>query len=462
MATIPVFPTAIPTPCLCQPLTASWDPFLDLPSPWLGAALLAGLLIGWLLQNTRAQQLTSAKARLEGAQRATQERLEALDTESQRTQETLRNESAARVRAEEALRHAQRELDDRRTELASLHTSLQDRFTRLTSELLDQTAGKWERNSQEKLEQLLVPFRESLDDFRRQAEARQADAIRGRGELHRHLDELKDLNRHLSEQADGLVSALRGDSQTQGAWGEFILESLLAKSGLEEGVEFEAQPVFTDDQGRTQRPDIVLHYPAQQGSLVIDSKVSLTAFQTFCELPPGPDREAALSEHVRSIQRHIRGLRQRRYEALPGLATPEFVLLFIPIEHAFNVAARAEPKLYDEAFESNIVLITPATLLATLKLIKALWRQDAQNRHAVEIAQRAGRLYDKFAGLYETVEALGTQLDRAREGHRKAMSQLRDGQGSLTTQVETLKKLGAKTSRQLPGSALSDAPTLSE
>ena len=229
-----------------------------------------------------------------------------------------------------------------------------------------------------------------------------------------------------------------------------ILDTVLAKSGLTDGVEYETQRSFTGDDGKRQRPDVIIHYPEQQSSLVIDSKVSLTGYERYCSATEEDEKQHALKAHLTSVRTHIRQLGGKQYHDLPGVTGPEFVLMFIPVEHAFNVAIHEDPKLYDDAFEQQVVLITPATLFATLKMVKSIWNQDRQNKHALEIAKRGGSLVDKFVGFYATMTDIATHLDRTKLAHDKALAQLQDGRGSLTSQAQKLVDLGAKASKSLP------------
>lgn len=350
--------------------------------------------------------------------------------------------------------HLQEQLVDKQSELERMHKDLQDRFESLAQGILDKTSEKFSKNNKEAMGNLLTPLKQSMDTFRERVERTHQDQVEGRGKLFNELKQLRDLNQQLSSDASNLTSALKGESQTMGAWGELILETVLSKSGLTKGEEFEVQANLKDADGNNQRPDVIVHYPEQKGCLIIDSKVSLVAYESYCNDESEEGQQRALKDHLLSIRNHIKGLSGKKYEQLPDITTPEFVLMFIPIEHAFNVALHADPALYDYAFDRNIVIITPTTLLATLKMVKSIWHQDKQSRNAVEIAERGGLLYDKFVGFYESMTTIGSHLKKTQDTYDKALNQLQDGRGSLTSQVESLKKLGAKASKELSEKAL--------
>lgn len=442
----------------------------------LFVALLVGLLIGflaaWWIQKSRLRQdpafsgerfrqledernrLAQTAARLEGEQSQLVSGREQMAGNLRQLEQELKEALERASQADQTKQHLEAQLAEKADDFENVQKKLQDRFNALASELLEKTTEKFSRSHQERLDQLLSPFKKSLDEFKDKSEKQHADHIEGRGKLFEHLRQLKDLNHQLTDQAQNLTTALKGDSQQQGAWGELILENVLARSGLTRGEEYETQESFTTEDGQRFRPDVIIHYPEQKGCLIIDSKVSLVAYERHCNAETEEEREQALKAHLASLRNHIKGLGEKGYDRLPGIQSPEFVLLFIPIEHAFNVAAREDPGLYDYAFDRNVVLITPATLLATLKMVKSIWRQDRQSKNAVEIAEQAGRLYDKFVLFHQSLGEVGTHLDRARGSYEKSMNQLEEGRGSLTSRVEGLRKLGAKASKALPEAAI--------
>lgn len=438
----------------------------------LSIALAIGLILGglaaWMIQHFRLKRdpgqtaedfrelnrqlavIQADKARLDGICGEYDNDRQRLYVEISVTDKQLQmaNEDLATARAEQD--HLQQKLNARQSDFENMHKQLQDRFESLAQGILDKTSEKFTRNNKEAMGHLLNPLKQSMDTFRSQVETTHKDQVEGRGKLFNELKQLRDLNQQLTTEASNLTSALKGESQTMGAWGELILETVLSKSGLTKGVEFDVQSNLKDDEGHNQRPDVIVHYPEQKGSLIIDSKVSLVAYERLCNDESDADRDKALKDHLLSVRNHIRDLSGKNYQQLPGLNSPEFVLMFIPIEHAFNVAVHADPGLYDYAFERNIVIITPTTLLATLKMVKSIWHQDKQSRNAVEIAKRGGLLYDKFVGFYESMTTIGEHLQKTQGVYDQALNQLQDGRGSLTTQVEQLKKLGAKATKALP------------
>jgi DNA recombination protein RmuC len=440
----------------------------------LAIGIIAGALAAWWIQHFRLkrdpeqsperfrvlnQQLgkfQSEKAKLEGILAERDQERRQLRTELDGREVQCQNVSQELATARANMAHLKEQLVAKQGDLENMHKSLQDRFEHLAQGILDKTSEKFTKNNREAMGNLLTPLKQSMDTFREKVENTHRDQVEGRGKLFNELKQLRDLNQQLSTEASNLTSALKGEAQTMGAWGELILETVLSKSGLTKGEEFEVQAHVKDGEGKNQRPDVVVHYPEQKGCLVIDSKVSLVAYERFCNDDSEGGRERARKEHLLSVRSHIQALSGKKYEQSPDLTTPEFVLMFIPVEHAFNVAVQADPKLYDYAFERNIVIITPTTLLVTLKMVKSIWRQDKQSRNAEEIARRGGLLYDKFVGFYESMVTIGSHLVKTQSAYDQALNQLQDGRGSLTSQVDHLRQLGAKVSKPLPANALPD------
>ena len=345
-------------------------------------------------------------------------------------------------------------LNRRAAELAELQTLLQTQFEQSTQLLVSAATQRLTAHNREQMDTVLTPLRERLEHFQRGVELSRTEAAGARGELMNELRNLKTLNERLSTEANNLVTALKGETRTQGAWGELILETVLEKSGLTRGVEFETQESFTGEQGKRLRPDVVVYYPENKACLIIDAKVSLIAYERFCSASDELEKSHALREHAASVENHIRMLGEKSYQNLRGLGSPDFVLMFIPIEPAFTLAIQQEPGLYEQAFDQNVVIITPATLLATLRLVRNLWTQDRQNKNALEIARRGGLLLDKFADFYKSMEGIGRHIDEARHAYDESRNRLQDGRGSLVNQARQLADLGAKATKSLPQPAL--------
>jgi DNA recombination protein RmuC len=252
----------------------------------------------------------------------------------------------------------------------------------------------------------------------------------------------------MSEEANNLTKALKGDTKTQGNWGEFILESILEKSGLVKGREFVIQETVKSDDGSNLRPDVIVNLPDNK-SMIIDSKVSLTAYEAYCSNDEKAVKERSLSEHINSIRRHIKGLSPKDYQNLYGLQSLDFVLMFIPIEPAFALAVQNDASLFYDAFEKNIVIVSPSTLLATLRTISSIWKQEKQNRNALEIAKKGGELYDKLVGFVDDLVEVGTRMKKAGESYESAMKKLTEGRGTIISKAENLKQLGAKSTKTI-------------
>jgi DNA recombination protein RmuC len=325
---------------------------------------------------------------------------------------------------------------------------LREAFQNLANGILEDKAERFREQSSQQLNGLVDPFKLQLKEFRETIDQRHASDQRERGMLTQEIQGLKQLNQRISEDALNLTRALKGDSRTQGAWGELVLERVLEASGLSQGREFELQVVFSDEEGGRPRPDVIVHLPDSK-DLVIDAKVSLTAYERLCSATGDIQREGFLREHVASMRRHIDGLSKRNYEAIPGLRTLDFVLLFVPVEAAFMEAIRADDGLFIHALSKNISLVSPSTLLVTLRTVSHLWRMEDRNLNAAEIARQAGALHDSFVLLVNELGGVGDALNRAQSLHEGMLKRIGSGRGNLIGRVDRLRKLGADTRKQL-------------
>jgi DNA recombination protein RmuC len=365
--------------------------------------------------------------------------------------ETLRAE-AARLQAALAESRAQADAAqalalDRQRALEQVGERMKLEFEALSTRILDEKGRKFTESNQQQMGVMLGPLREQLEGFRKAVtETWQRDQVERAG-LKSELDQLKNLNQRLGDEATALTRALKGEQRVQGRWGEVLLERLLEASGLERGRGFETQVSAEGESGRL-RPDAVVHLPDER-ELVIDAKVSLVAWERWCAASDDAARAAEMKAHVGSLRAHVAGLSERRYADLPGIRSVDFVLMFVPVEAAFVEAARADDELYLYALERNVVIVSSSTLLATLRTVASVWRNEDRNRNALEIAQRAGRLYDKFHGFMADLEKVDRNLRIARESFDEARSKLSSGRGNVVAQMETLQKLGAKASKRL-------------
>ncbi len=403
----------------------------------------------------RIVEISEQRSTLEGRL----ERLTTIEAELAVAREQSIHSSEARQRAEQRLTEALTRLQeaaDRESLLKQVREEFADRFKALSGEVLDQQTQKFTEQNQNNLGTLLNPLREQLGDFRKRVDEVYDKESRERQLLKVEIDGLKDLNQRISEDAINLTRALKGESKTQGAWGELILERLLEASGLQKGREYETQVVMRDEDGGRPRPDVIVHLPEGR-DLVIDAKVSLTSYERYCASADDNERGQHLDAHVASVRSHVRKLGESRYGDLPGLNSLEFILMFVPVEAAFIEAMRHDDALHAFAMEKQIVIVTTSTLLATLRTVSSLWRFDDRNKNAFEIADRAGKLYDKFVGFVEDIADAGNKIDSARASIAAAHNKLADGRGNLVSQVDKLRELGARASKSLPESLVDRA-----
>jgi DNA recombination protein RmuC len=336
----------------------------------------------------------------------------------------------------------------REEELAKQQEQLRKDFELLATKILDEKTEKFTLQNKENIKNILNPLQEKIQGFEKKVEDSQKESISMHSALKEQLLGLKDLNQQMTKEATNLTRALKGDSKMQGNWGELVLERVLEKSGLEKDREYFVQQNFTRVDGTRVLPDVVLHLPDNK-RMVIDSKVSLTDYERYVNADED-DRPQFLKAHVNSIRKHVDQLSEKKYEDLYEIESPDFVLMFIPIEPAFAVAINDDNSIYNKAFEKNIVIVTPSTLLATLRTIDTMWNNEKQQQNAIEIARQAGALYDKFEGFINDLTSVGKKMDDAKKDYSSAMNKLVEGKGNLITSVEKLKKLGAKAKKALP------------
>jgi len=339
-------------------------------------------------------------------------------------------------------------------------TQLQEKFTKefenLANKILDEKANKFTELNRENIKNILNPLQEKILHFEKKVEDTHKESIGHHASLKEQILGLKDLNLQMSKETINLTKALKGDSKLQGNWGELVLERVLEKSGLEKDREYFVQQSFVTEDGSRVLPDVVINLPDNK-KMIVDSKVSLTHYERFVNEEDDTVGQQYLKEHVNSIKRHVEQLGDKNYHDLYKIESPDFVLLFIPIEPAFAVALNEDNSLYNKAFEKNIVIVTPTTLLATLRTIDTMWNNEKQQKNAIEIARQAGALYDKFHNLMVDLTAVGKDMDRAKSNYSAAMNKLFEGKGNLITSVEKIKKLGAKAKKALPESIINKA-----
>lgn len=427
------------------------------------AAAVAGAFGAWFFLNGKLGERLRARetesARLASALAAAESSVAQLSTLNSQLTSTLAAERAASV--EKLAAHEQR-LTEREALAAryladaeKLRATLQTEFQAVAARLLEEKSAKFTELNKTQVETILHPLRQQLTDFRQRVDLVYKSDGEDRTALKTQIEQLRQLNVRITDEAQALTHALKGQSQARGAWGELILDRLLESAGLIKGQDYLMQESLTTDDGRRLRPDVILRLPDTR-HLVIDSKVSLIAYERAVNATDDATRLAATAEHTRAVRTHVDQLSAKRYEDTGKLITPDYVFMFVPLESAFTLALQNDQQLYEWAFDRRVILCTAPTLLVTLKTVANQWKYDRQTKNVQAIAERGGALYDKFAGLIDDLEAIGLQLGRTRESYDAAMNKLKTGKGNLLAQVEDLKKLGAKAKKTLP------IPTLDE
>lgn len=333
--------------------------------------------------------------------------------------------------------------------LEEAREELRLQFSSLAQEIFEDKSRTFSSQSRERLEAMLKPFHLQLDSLKNEIQQTYLNDTRERASLKKELSHLQELNRQMGEEAINLTRALKGDRKIQGNWGELVLERVLEQSGLRRGVEYETQRGYRDEENRLYKPDVIIHLPEGK-DIVIDSKVSLSAWERFCVSDDEKERQKALAELVAAIRNHLLTLGAKKYEELKGIKSLDFVLMFMPIEAAFMAAFQHDEQLLSDAFGQKIIVVTPTTLLATLRTIENIWRYEHQSRNSLEIARRAGTLYDKFRGFVEDMERIGKQLEGCRQTYDGAMNKLCQGRGNLISQAQQLTDLGVQVKKELP------------
>jgi DNA recombination protein RmuC len=418
--------------------------------------LLVGGVMGWLISKASLSgSLQDAKTRLLVEQEKntslaglSHEQKKTIDQEREKMLE-LTNSLAA---AEADYRNLEEKLEERKEEAQELQKKFTDQFKNLANEIFEEKSKKFTDQNKSNIFDLLKPLGEKIVEFEKRVEETHKDTISRNSALREQLENLQRLNVQMTKEAENLTRALKGDSKTQGAWGEFILESILEKSGLEKDREYSVQESFTTTEGRL-RPDVIIRLPENR-HVVIDSKVSLTAYNNFVNSTTEEEKIIALKAHLLSIRQHMKGLHEKKYQNLSenGL---DFIIMFIPIEPAYILAIQSEKNLYEEALEKRIVFVSPTLLIPSLQLIKNVWKQEYQNRHVLDIANKAGDLYDKFVGFTEDLIGLGRHLDTSKKFYEESMKKLSLGSGNLVRRTEELKKLGAKANKSIDAKLVS-------
>jgi len=353
------------------------------------------------------------------------------------------------AKKDENLSNLKERLDEEKNRLKEQHNQLKSEFENLANEILDKKSEKFVKQNKENLDKILDPLGEKIKSFEKSVQEKYENEIKGRSGLEEQIKNLTQLNQQLSSDAVNLTNALKGDSKTQGDWGEFRLEVLLEKSGLEKGIHFEMQVSLEDEEGNRKQPDCVVILPENR-NLIIDSKVSLTAYEQFVNTENMEEKPFFLKNHSDSIKSHIKELTKKDYPKLYSINSPNYVLMFVPIEPAMTLAFQNDVDLYNFALSKNIILVSTTTLIATMSTVSYMWQQESQKKNVMEIARQSGALYDKFCNFVDDLKGIGKSIEQAGKKHDDAMNKLSSGKGNLVKRTETIKKLGAKTTKSLP------------
>lgn len=451
--------------------TRKWGKFMNEPGIILAvtAGIIAGIVVGLLFLAGKNRRLAELKEKLGDCQDDAASLRDKLAAESERR--AVAEEKSSRIPPlEESLSKTQQDNSALAAKISELETRLEDErrnaaeklaileeareqlkmeFQNVANKIFEDKSQKFVDQNRENIEGMLKPMREQLQDFKKRVEDVYDKESKDRISLLNEIIHLKTLNEQISEDAINLTNALKGQSKTRGAWGEMILERVLEESGLQKGREYEVQTMYAGESGQRRHPDVIVHLPEGK-DIVIDSKVSLTAYEKYCSAESEEKRQKYLKDHILAVRTHVKELGLKRYEKLDGIQTLDFVLMFLPIEGAFWTAIESEQGLFNQAFDRNIMLVSPSTLLATLRIINNIWRYEDQNKNALIIAKKAGDLYDKFVGFVEALDDVGQKIDKARESYLTARNRLIDGRGNLVRRSQELRQLGVKAQKELP------------
>lgn len=416
----------------------------------LAVAALAGCVFAAILLNQRARTVEQLQQQLlEKDQRIQQ---------SQQREQQLQTEVAV---SRNTLSENQRNAEEKLKLLADAKQQLTLEFEQLAQKILEEKSERFTKQNQINIEGTLNPLREQLVEFRKRVEDVYDKDSKDRTSLRAELSHLQNLNQRIGEEALNLTRALKGDNKAQGNWGEVVLERVLEESGLRKGHEYETQMTLHSAEGQRRHPDVVVRLPDNK-DIVIDAKVTLVAYERYCNAASDDEREAALRQHIAAVRAHIDGLSLKQYENLPGVRSLDFVLIFIPIEAAFLAAFEHDAAVFREAYEKNIIVVSPTTLLATLRTVQTIWRYERQNANADAIARQAGALHDQFALLLESLQDIGRYLEKSRGAYEQTLDRFSRGRGNLVKRVTDLAKLGAKTKKTLPPELIERAEDMSD
>jgi len=436
---------------------------------YLGIGIILGGIIGLLwMRNKLMKQKGDFEQEinvLDKEKIVLSEKNSTIQTSNEKLTEELQNErnrseelNTRIAKAEVEFKNMKEKLETQKLELEELQKKFTTEFENIANKILKQNSQEFTQVNQKNIGEILNPLREKIQTFEKKVEDTYEKGIKDQTDLKAEIKKLTELNTKISEEANNLTNALKSDSKKQGNWGEIVLERVLERSGLVKGQEYETQMTTRNELGDLIRPDVIVKLPENK-HIIVDSKVSLVAYEAFVNTDDPDNKNAILKQHVDSIKNHVKGLGDKNYQNATLFDTPDFVLLFMPMESAFSAAIQHDPDLFNFAWEKKIVIVSPTTLLATLRTIASIWKHEKQTQNALEIARQGGALYDKFVGFLKDLEDLGTQINRVSKTYDDAKNKLGEGRGNLIRQVETLKKLGAKASKSIPENLLEKSDT---
>jgi DNA recombination protein RmuC len=399
--------------------------------------LITGLTVGGIIAFVLLKNKTNEIYALQ------QERIQAAAKQEQ-LQLQLKEKEIELARKTSELESTKKQELTVQEEINKIHTQFKDQFKVIANDILKENSKDFSESNN----LLLQPLREKLKDFEETVRKKMEEDLKTSQFLKNELNSLKDLNKQISEEAHNLTVALKGDNKTQGNWGELILEKVLEKSGLAKDIEYKAQVSLNNAEGDKIQPDFIVYLPENK-HIIIDAKVSLVAYEAYVSEVDELKKIALLKEHIKSLKEHIKRLSEKDYPAALGIAAPDFVLMFVPIESSFSVAIKEDVELFNYGWDRNIVIVSPSTLLATLRTIASLWKQEKQSKNVIQIAEEAGKLYDKFVGFLDDFKALGTSLEKSQKIHSEALNKLSTGNGNVIGKIEKLRELGLKTNKQI-------------
>lgn len=417
--------------------------------------LVAGGAIGYLVAKTKNKPEEDPSADLRVELQMEQERHTRLSQDFAQVNQELKAErekvmtlSSDNSSLKANYKNLQERLVEHKEELENLQNKFAAEFKNLANEIFEEKSKKFTDQNKSNIDDLLKPLGEKLMNFEKRVEQNSKESLQWNTSLKSELAHLKELNQKITKEAENLTKALKGDTKVQGNWGEVILERILEKSGLEKDREYFLQESFTTEEGRRLRPDVIIKLPDNK-NLVIDAKASLVAYEKYVNAESETEREQYLKEHLLSLRAHIKGLSEKNYHKLFDTGTLDYVLMFVPIESAFALMVQQGGELYNEAHDKNIIIVSPATLIATLRTVSSIWKHEYQNRNALEIARQGGALYDKFKSFVDDLTEVGKSLEKSKTQYGEAMKKLVEGKGNLISRTERLKELGAKTSKSM-------------